>query len=308
MGHRMAKLTPAGRWLLVSRVLVEGWSVTAAAEAQGVSRQTAYRWVGRFRSEGEAGLMDRSSRPRSSPLRTAPEIEELVCRLRREHRWGPHRISYATGVARSTVYRILCRHRLNRLDWFDRPSRRRVRRYEKTRPGELLHIDTKRQARIPPGGGWRFDPSKVGRSRGAGYDILHTCVDDYSRAAYIEIHPDAAGNTAAGFLRRAVQWFRNQGITVDAVMTDNHWSYTRSHPFRDTVVDLDLTHIRIPPHRPQLNGKVERFHRTLKEEWAYIRPYTTNQQRTQALHDWIIYYNWHRPHTALGGKPPASRL
>ena len=308
MAHRMAKLTVAGRLLLVTRVLVEGWSVVAAAEAQGVSRNTVYRWLSRFRSEGRCGLVDRSSRPESSPKRTCGEVEARVCRLRRQHRWGPHRISYATGVPRSTVYRILCRNQLNRLDWFDRPSGRRVRRYERDRPGELLHIDTKRLARIPDGGGWRFDLAKVGISSGAGYDVLHTCVDDHSRVAYVETHRDAKGDTAAGFLRRAVSWFAAHGVTVTAVMTDNHWSYTRSDAFPQALADLGIRHVRIPPRRPQINGKVERFHRTLKDEWAYIRRYTSNQERIDALNHWLTSYNWQRPHFSLGGKPPASRL
>ncbi len=308
MAHGMAKLTVAGRLLLVTRVLVDGWPVSAAAEAQGVSRKTTYRWLDRFRSEGRSGLSDRSSRPLSSPNRTDSVVEAEVCQLRRQNRWGPHRISYATGVPASTVYRILCRYGLNRLDWFDRPTGRRVRRYERDRPGELLHIDTKALARIPTGGGWRFDPAKAGVSTRAGYDILHTCVDDYSRLAYVETHSDAKGTTAAGFLRRAVEWFTSHGVTVTAVMTDNHWSYTRSAAFPTALTELGIQHLRIPPRRPQLNGKVERFHRTLKEEWAYIRQYTSNQQRTNTLPGWLTSYNWHRPHYALGGKPPATRL
>lgn len=308
MAHRMAKLTVAGRLLLVTRILVEGWSVTAAAEAQGVSRKTVYRWLGRYRSEGRRGLVDRSSRPTSSPKRTCGALETWVCDLRRTHRWGPHRISYATGVPRSTVYRILCRYQLNRLDWFDRPSGRRIRRYERDRPGELLHIDTKALARIPDGGGWRFDPTKIGTSVGVGYDILHTCVDDHSRVAYVETHRDAKGSTAAGFLRRAVGWFATHGVTVTSVMTDNHWSYVRSAAFPQALDDLGIRHVRIPPRSPQINGKVERFHRTLKDEWAYIRRYTSNSERVEALNNWLISYNWQRPHTSLEGKPPATRL
>ena len=308
MTHRMAKLTVAGRLLLVTRVLVEGWSVVAASEAQGVSRNTAYRWLRRFRAQGHCGLVDRSSRPGSSPKRTCDALETRVCDLRRRYRWGPHRISYATGVPRSTVYRILCRYQLNRLDWFDRPTGRRVRRYERDRTGELLHIDTKALARIPDGGGWRFDATKRNQHSGVGYDILHTCVDDHSRVAYVETHRDAKGDTAAGFLTRAVEWFASHGVTVEAVMTDNHWSYVRSAAFPQALSDLGIRHVRIPPRSPQINGKVERFHRTLKDEWAYIRRYTSNQQRVEALHHWLNSYNWHRPHTALGGKPPATRL
>jgi transposase InsO family protein len=308
VAHGMGVLTVAGRLLLVTRVLVDGWSVSAAAQAQGVSRQTVYRWVRRFRVEGESGLVDRSCRPVRSPRRCAPMVEERVCELRRVHRWGPHRISYATGIPRSTVYRILCRAGLNRLEWFDRPTGIRVRRYERARPGELLHVDTKRIPRIPDGGGWRFDPSRTGVSVGAGYEVLHTCVDDHSRVAYVETHRDAEAATTAGFLRRAVAFYRKAGITVEAVMTDNAWSYVKSTAFNEALNDLNLRHVRIPPRRPQTNGKVERFHRTLKDEWAYARHYPSNTERQHALDRWIIDYNYTRPHTSLGGQPPASRL
>ena len=309
MGHRNAVLTVAGRRLLVERVEVAGWSVTAAAEAMGISRKTAYRWLGRFRAEGAAGLVGRSSRPRRSPRRTPMVVEEQVCRLRRTRRWGPHRISYATGIPRSTVYRILCRYQLNRLDAFDRPTGQRIRRYERSRPGELVHIDVKKVGRIPDGGGWRVNGvEQRGTKQRVGWDFLHVAVDDHSRVAYLEVHGDEKADTCAQFLRNTVAWFAHHGVPVTEVMTDNALAYTRSRAFQTAVTDLGLRHRRTRFWRPQTNGKVERFHRTLMEEWGYARPYRTNQDRLDQLATWLTTYNHHRPHTALGGNAPADRL
>ena len=311
MVHGNARLTPAGRWVLVSRIVVEGWPVAVAAESMGVSRETAYRWLRRFRAEGRAGLVDRSSRPRRSPNQTPQEVEDRICALRVERRWGPHRIAYALGMPRSTVERVLRRRGLRRLDAIDGPTRRMVRRYERDRPGELLHVDVKKLGRIPPGGGWRVhgrDSARGGRvHRGLGYDFIHVAVDDHSRVAYLEVHDDETGDTCAAFITRAIAWFADHGVTVERVMTDNALNYRRSHAFQRALTDAHVRHLRTRPYRPQTNGKAERLNQTLLREWAYDQPFASNQQRTNSLPDWLHDYNWHRLHTEVNG-PPATRL
>jgi transposase len=204
--HANARLTPEGRWILVQRVVVGGWSVAVAAESMGVSATTAYRWLGRFRVEGRAGLRDRSSRPLRSPRRTPADVEDRVCALRRARRWGPHRIGWALDMPRSTVERVLRRRGLSRLDWLDRPTGRVVRRYERCRPGELIHVDVKKLGRIPQGGGWwaHGRDQRPHHRRGPGWDYLHVAVDDHSRVAYLEIHPDEQADTCAGFAERSI--------------------------------------------------------------------------------------------------------
>lgn len=318
MGHRMAKLTPLGRLLLVERVTVSGWSVATAAESMGVSRQTAYRWLGRFRDEGIGGLEDRSSRPARCPTRTPLDVERQVLELRRQRRWGPHRISYATGVPRSTVYRILCRYNTNRLATFDQVTRQPIRRYEYPTAGGLLHVDVKKLGRIPDGGGWRAmgkptgrrnsNQYQIGRKRTLGHDYLHVAVDDHSRVAYVEAHHDEKGDTCAEFMARAITSFATAGVTIKRVMTDNAFAYRNSKAFQQVLTEHNITHLTTRPYRPQTNGKAERFNRTLLTEWAYNQPYTTNQQRLDDLDTFLHTYNHHRPHTALAGKPPATRL
>jgi transposase InsO family protein len=221
----------------------------------------------------------------------------------------------------STVHRVLVRHGLNRLRWMDRPTGRVIRRYEKDRPGELVHIDIKKLGRIPDGGGWRtlgraagkrnsrryrrYDGSGNRRST-LGFGYVHAAVDDHSRLAYVEVLSDEKALTATGFTQRAVAWFASHGVTVEAVMTDNGACY-RSHLFGDTLAATGIRHHRIPPRRPQLNGKVERFNRTLLDEWAYVRTYQSETERTTALADWIHIYNHHRNHTAISG-PPITRI
>ena len=235
MVHRNARLTPAGRRILVERIEVEGWPVAVAAESMGVSRETAYRWLRRWRSEGAAGLEDRASRPRRSPNRTPLEVEDRICTLRTQHRWGPHRIAFALGMPRSTVERVLRRCGLSRLDAIDPPTRRVVRRYERDNPGELVHIDVKKLGRIPNGGGWRAhgrgDPLTRRALGKLGYDFLHVAVDDHSRVVYVESLNDEKGDTCAGFLARAVAWFADHDVTVERVMTDNARNYRTSRVF-----------------------------------------------------------------------------
>ncbi len=317
MGHRNARLTVHGRRLIVERVRQQGWPVAHVAKAMGISRQCAHRWLSRFEAEGEAGLEDRSSRPRRSPNRTSSEIEQRVIETRRRLRVGPDRLADELGVPARTISRILRRHQLPYLRDCDpltgeviRASKATAISYERDRPGELVHIDVKKLGRIPDGGGWRAR----GRTRTepkprVGYDYVHSAVDDYSRLAYCEIHPNEQGATAAGFLIRASEFFASHGIDrIEEVMTDNHWSYTRSQTFNDALTTIGARHITTRPHCPWQNGKVERFNRTLQTEWAYQQIFTTNKQRSQALPSWLEYYNHQRNHSSLGRRPPISRV
>ncbi len=309
MVHRNARLTPVGRRILVDRIVVEGWPVAVAAESMGVSRETAYRWLRRYRSEGVAGLEDRSSRPYRSPHQTPVEVEDRICELRRSRRWGPHRIAFALAMPRSTVERVLRRRGLSRLDAIDPPTRQVVRRYERATPGELVHVDVKKLGRIPDGGGWRVHgrANRPVRRPSMGYDFLHVAVDDHSRVAYVEALPDEKGDTCAGFITRAVNWFTGHGVTVEEVMTDNARNYRTSRAFQQAITDAGIRHLLTRPYRPQTNGKAERFNQTLLGEWAYNQPFSSNQQRLETLLSWLHYYNWHRLHTAVGAAP-ASRL
>jgi transposase InsO family protein len=310
VAHAKARLNEFGRRLLVDRVLRQGWSVVTAAEASGVSRATAYKWVRRFEAQGLTGLADRSSRPLRSPRRTPARLERRVATLRRRHKLGPQRLSGRLGLPRSTCYAVLRRQGLHRLDWLDRPTGRIVRRYERERPGELVHVDVKKLGRIPPGGGHRIHgrAARPDRRRGLGYDYIHSCVDDHSRLAYSEILPDEQGATCAAFLRRAGRFFAGYGIAIERVMTDNAFAYRRSRAFHAAAKELGARQVFIRPHRPETNGKVERFNRTLLDEWAYVRPYTTNAQRARLLPTWLHLYNHHRTHTALGGRSPVERV
>jgi len=312
VAHGMAALTPVGRRLVVDRVLRDGWPAATVAEAMGVSRATVSKWVRRFCEEGVEGLEDRSSRPGSYPRAVSPQVVRRVVMLRVRRRWGPHRISWVTGIPRSTVYKVLCRVGLNRLDRIDRTTRRPIRRYERSRPGELLHIDVKKLARIPDGGGWKIRGrnrhTKTAKNRGVGYDYLHVAVDDHSRVAYVEAHPNDKDTTAAGFLDRVTEWFSDHGVTVSEVLTDNAFCYRHSQAFHNTADNHGITRHRTRPYRPQTNGKAERFNRTLLEEWAYHQAYTSNQQRLDRLTRWLDTHNQCRPHGGLGGHPPATRL
>jgi transposase InsO family protein len=311
--HRNARLTVAGRLTLVRRI-EQGRPVAHVADEMGISRTTAHRWWSRWQAEGEAGLHDRPSTARSRPHRTCARLEARVVRLRRQHKWGPARIAPHVGLPVSTVHRILVRHGVNRLAWMDRPTGRVVRRYERAVPGELVHMDVKKLGRIPKGGGWRALGEDQGRAnrradrRAGGYDRIHSVVDDHSRLAYSEILADETGSTCAAFYARAHQFFADHGIHIQAVMTDNAFAYTNAVIFRRTLAGLGVKHVRIRPRRPQTNGKVERFNRTLLEEWAYVRTYRSNHARTRAFDRFLHTYNHHRPHTALGGHPPISRV
>lgn len=319
MGHRNARLTVHGRRLIVHRVRVLGWPVAHVAKAMGVSRQCAHRWLARFDAEGEAGLVDRSSRPRSSPTRTPAVVEAAVVAARRELCVGQDRLADETGVPPRTISRILRRHHVPYLAECDpltgqviRSSKQTAVRYERDIPGELVHVDVKKIGRIPDGGGWRaWGRGNVRRSKKTkvGYDYIHSAVDDYTRVAYSEIHPDEKGATAAGFITRAAAFFATVGIEqISEVMTDNHWSYTHSQAFSNALTTIGACHVTIRPHCPWQNGKVERFNRTLQIEWAYKRIFITNNERANALPTWLKYYNHQRRHTSLGRRPPISRV
>ena len=310
MSHARARLTEFGRGLLIERVLQEGWTAAATAEAAGVSRATVYKWLGRYRREGTAGLRDRSSRPACSPRRLSAAAEERVLRLRRSRKLGPHRLAALLGVPRSTCYAVLRRHQLHRLDWLDRLSAEVIRRYERERPGELIHVDIKKLARIPAGGGHRMlgrGQDRYGGHSGAGYDFIHAAVDDHSRLAYAEIHGDEKATTVAAFMVQALAFFASHGVPVERVLTDNGSAY-RSHLVQAVLTSAGTRHLFTRPYRPQTNGKVERFNRTLLEEWAYVRLYRGNARRAGLLPAWLHTYNHHRCHTALGGLPPIARV
>jgi transposase InsO family protein len=311
LAHANAKLTFAGRRLIIER-LQSGWTQAQVAESQGVSRSTVSKWWRRFRAEGDAGLRDRCSRPRHTPHALAEHIVETICRLRRELGVGPHRIAWELGMHASTVYGVLRRAGLSVLARLDRTTRS-VIRYERSRPGELIHLDIKKLGRVPDGGGKRFQPgwqeAKTARhtSRRGGHDYVHVAVDDHSRYAYAEALPDEKGTTAADFLVRAALAFAQAGIRVERVITDNGGCY-RSRAFAAAAAMLEVKLRRTRPFRPQTNGKAEAFNKTLQREWAYQRPYLANRERLDALPIFLQDYNYARPHTSIGNRPPASRL
>ena len=309
--HRNARLTFRARRELVE-AMISGFEVSEIAAQFNTSRQTVYKWWHRWQHEGDAGLRDRSSRPRSCPHQTPPKLERRVVQLRQARKLGPARIGGIVGMNPSTVHRVLRRRGLNRLAWLHRPTGRVVRRIHTSRPGELVHIDAKRLGRIPAGGGWRAHGRSTEMRRrqtrsGFSYDHVHSAIDAFSRIAYSEILPAEDAECCTGFLQRAHAWFAMHGITIERVLTDNGKGYI-SYAWRDQCSDLGLTHTRTRFYTPQTNGKVERFNRTLADEWAYVRVYRSNTAREQALARWLHLYNHHRSHTALAGHPPMSRI
>jgi transposase InsO family protein len=316
VSHRNAKTTPAGRLLIVERSVAK-WPQAHIAKAMGISRKCVKKWLDRYESEGEAGLEDRSSRPHTSPTQTPTELEAEIIELRKAQRRGADWIGAELGVPVRTVSRVLARAGVPHLAVLDpmtgqviRSSKATAVRYERERPGELVHMDVKKIGRIPDGGGWRaHGRGNVARDRvnGPGFDYVHSLVDDHSRLAYSEIHDDEKGTTCAGFLGRAIDYFAAFGVTkVERLMTDNAWAYRYS--LRDLCAAHDIGQIFIKPHCPWQNGKVERLNRTLQTEWAYRQVFTSNQDRAAALAPWLEYYNTQRRHSALGGLPPISRL
>jgi transposase InsO family protein len=309
MAHAKARLTEFGRLLLVQRITELGWPPAQAAEALGVSRATAYKWLGRYRQFGPAGLADRSSRPHRCPHAMSAGQVRRVLAARRRHRQGPHRLAFRLGMPRSTIYGILRRHHMSRLADTDRASGVVVR-YQRERPGELVHIDVKKLGRIPDGGGHRAhgrSPSTP-TGRGIGYDYIHSAVDDRSRVAFSQVLPDESAVTAAGFLVEAASFFADHGVRIERVLTDNAKAYTESIVFAETAAGLGIRLKRTRCYRPQTNGKVERFNKTLLDEWAYARLYQSNDKRRRAFTRWLRFYNHRRPHTSLDGLTPMAAL
>jgi transposase InsO family protein len=300
--HANAPLTPEGRLRLCHRI-EDGWTVTAAAESMNVSRQCAYKWWRRYQLEGTAGLVDRSSRPLRCPHQTPARVERRIVALRQSRKLGPARLAGIVGVPASTVHRVLVRAGLNRLRWMDRPTGRVIRRISTDHCGELVHIDVKKLARIPAGGGHR----KLGRVEGphhtgGGYTHIHTAIDAHSRLAYSEFAGTENTPNCVAFLDRAVAWFTQRGITIERILTDNGNGYI-SHAWRDRCAELGIRHTRTKPYHPATNGKVERFNRTLCDEWAYARLWRSEASRTRGLDRFLHRYNHHRHHTAINGTP-----
>ena len=315
--HANAPLGPKGRATMVRRVIEEGVALTEAAEAAGVSAKTAGKWVRRYRAEGEAGLLDRSSAPRRVHNATAPERVEAIAALRRLRLTGPE-IAETLEMATSTVSAVLKRIGLGKLSRLG--PEEPVRRYERRRPGELIHIDVKKLGRIGPHGaghrvlgrGWakeghtRTDREGVRRLQ-TGWERVHVCVDDATRLAYVEVLDDERATTAIAFLRRAIAFYRSHGIVVERLMTDNGSAY-RSTAHALACRAHGIRHIRTRPRRPQTNGKAERFIRTMLREWAYAAVYGSSPERAAALSGWLERYNFRRRHGALGHRPPIQRL
>lgn len=323
--HANAALTPRARLRLARLVVEEGWTIPRAAERYDVSWRTAKKWADRYRTEGPAGMVDRSSRPHRQPNRTSSPVVRRIVHLRWKQRLGPVEIADRLGMASSTVHAVLVRCRLNRLTHIDRATGEPIRRYEHDHPGDLLHMDVKKLGRVPDGGGWRYvGREQGGRNRSAtaartgaprskyrqplvGTCFLHTVIDDHSRVAYVEARDDETKETAAEVLRHAVAWFAERGVTVQRVLTDNGGCY-RSFLWRDTCAELGVVAKRTRPYRPQTNGKIERFHRTMVEGWAFKKFYNSESARLAALPAWIHEYNHHRPHSAIGKHSPITRL
>ena len=315
MSHANARLTEYAR-LLAARRVEQGHKPGEVAKQLGVSRQTVYKWVRRLREEGPAGLVDRSSRPRSSPTRTSHAVELRIVAARVAEHAGPRVLAGLLELPASTIGAVIRRWELPRLADLDRLTGQIVRsratdvRYERDRPGELLHVDVKKLGKVPPGGGWRaHGRSEAVRGRGLGWDYVHVAVDDRTRIAYAEVLPDEKGPTCAAFLHRAASWLREEhGVTVERVLTDNAKVYRLGQDWAAVCTALQIRRRFTKPRCPWTNGKAERFNRTLQTEWAYARPWTSNDDRTAALTDFLDRYNTRRGHSALGGRPPISRL
>jgi transposase InsO family protein len=309
--HRNAKLGLAGRLALV-RAVEEGLSLKAAAAAFNVSPATAHRWWHRWAEASDDArrslscLLDRSSRPRRSPRQLAPELAERICVCRRKTGWGPRLVAGATGFCHSTVWKVLKRAGISRPP---RAAREPANRYEWPCPGDLLHMDTSEYVRFQrPGHRVTGDRSSQDRQHRDGIDFVHAIIDDHSRLAYAEIHPDQRAATVAGFLERAIDFYRSHGIVAKRLMTDNAWIYVRSGAMRQLLTRHEIRHLTTKPYRPRTNGKVERFHQTMAREWAYGLTYRSHRDRAAALPHWLDHYNTARPHSSLGNRPPISRV
>jgi transposase InsO family protein len=321
--HANAALTLRARLRLARLIVDHGWSPARAAERYDVSWRTAKKWAERYEAEGSTGMADRSSRPHRQPNRTPAPMVRKIVHLRWKQRLGPVEIGDRLGMPASTVHAVLVRCRINRLTHIDRATGEPIRRYEHESPGDLIHVDVKKLGKIPDGGGWRYlgrQEAKKNRAATAartgarnrngalvGTCYLHTVIDDHSRVAYVEARDDEKKETAAEVLKNAVAWFAEHGVVVQRVLSDNGSCY-RSKLWQQTCADLGITHKRTRPYRPQTNGKIERFHRTLAEGWAFKKFYTSESARLAALPAWIHQYNHHRPHSAIGKRSPITRL
>ena len=321
MSHANAALTPRAR-LKVARLVVEdGYPISEVAARFQCSWPTVKRWVDRYRA-GDRSMLDHSSRPHTGPAQTPLPVTRRLVSLRLRLREGPVQLAARCGIAPSTAHQILVRCRLNRLAHVDRATGEPVRRYEHPHPGAMIHVDVKKLGNIPDGGGWRYVGRQQGRQNRAatpdktrsvhhnpkmGHAFVHTVIDDYSRVGYAEVHDDETAATAVAVLRRAVAWFNQRGVTIERVLSDNGSAY-RSFLWRDACAELGIKAKRTRPYRPQTNGKIERFHRTMADGWAYARHYTTEAERRASLPAWLHAYNHHRPHSACGNQPPFSRL
>ena len=324
MVHANAALTPRHRLRLARLIVDDGWPPARAAEFFNVSWRTADKWAQRYREEGPAGMNDRPSARHTQSTKTPQPLVRKIVHLRWKQRLGPVQIGARLEMPASTVHAVLVRNRLNRLSHVDRVTGEPARRYERSRPGELIHVDVTKFGNIPDGGGWRF----VGHEQGfwnrqatrdrtgiksrkyhpkLGNCFVHTVIDDYSRVAYAEIHDDEKAVTAVAVLHRAVAWFAERGVVVERVLSDNGAAY-KSFLWRDTCAELGIKAKKTKPRRPQTNGKIERLHRTLADGWAYKKLYTSEDARRAALPGWLHQYNHHRPHSAVGGQPPITRL
>jgi transposase InsO family protein len=324
VSHANAALTPRHRLRLSRLIVDDGWPTSRAAEFFNVSWRTADRWARRYRAQGPVAMNDRSSARHTQHAKTPQPMVRKIVHLRWKQRLGPVQIGGRLGVPASTVHAVLRRCRLNRLSHIDRVTGEPARRYERSRPGELIHVDVTKFGNVPDGGGWRFVGIEQGRAnrqatrhrtgqRNKHYQprlgncFVHTVIDDHSRVAYAEIHDDEKAVTAVAVLQRTSAWFAERGVTVERVLSDNGSAYV-SHLWRDSCADLGIEHKRTRPRRPQTNGKIERLHRTLADGWAYKKLYTSEDTRRAALPGWLHQYNHHRPHSALGGLPPITRL
>lgn len=323
--HTNAALTPRARLRLARLVVDHGWPPARAAERYDVSWKTAKKWADRYEAEGPAGMYDRSSARHRQPSRTPAPVVRKIVHLRWKQRLGPVEIGDRLGMASSTVHAVLVRCRINRLTHIDRATGEPIRRYEHPHPGDLIHVDVKKLGKVPDGGGWRYTGRQQGQKNRAatvartgvprtkhgnpviGTCFLHTVIDDHSRVAYVEAHDDETKETAAQVLRNAVAWFAERGVSVQRVLSDNGSCY-RSNLWLKTCRDLDITPKRTRPYRPQTNGKIERFHRTLAEGWAFKKFYNSESARLAALPAWVHQYNHHRPHSAIKKAAPITRL
>jgi transposase InsO family protein len=312
MLHGNAKLGLAGRYALVCSI-DQGCSLKAAAAAFSVSPATAHRWWHRWLEGGRKpeALLDRSSRPHRSPRELAPEIQERICACRRETGWGPRLVAGATGFAHSTVWKVLHRAGISRSP---RAAKEPANRYEWPCPGDLLHMDVSRYARfLRPGHALTGDRSQRSRNwmrpeTRVGYDYAHAVVDDHSRLAYVELHPDEKATTVTAFVERALRFYAQHGIAARRLMTDNAFSYVKNRSLRELLASRGIRHLTTEPYRPRTNGKVERFHQTMEREWAKGVLYRSHRQRNQALPHWLDHYNTARPHSSIGDRPPLSRV